>query len=94
MSKITTLDYRRANFGPFRDLLGKIPWECVLEERGVQENWSIFKHHFLQAREWCIAMGKKLSKRGRRPAQMNKELLKLRHKQEIHGVEAGTGHLG
>ena len=26
-SKLTTLDFRRADFGLFRDLLGRVPWD-------------------------------------------------------------------
>lgn len=29
--KITTLDLRRAHFGLFRHLLGKVPWNKALE---------------------------------------------------------------
>jgi len=38
ISRIKTLDFRRANFGRFKDLLGGIPWVRALESRGVQEN--------------------------------------------------------
>jgi len=34
ISKITALDFRRANFGLFKDLLGGIPWVRSLEGRG------------------------------------------------------------
>ncbi|GAB0210277.1 hypothetical protein GRJ2_003493500 [Grus japonensis] len=37
ISRITTLDFRRANFGLFRDLLGRIPWVKALEGHGGQE---------------------------------------------------------
>ncbi|GAB0175756.1 hypothetical protein GRJ2_000040800 [Grus japonensis] len=50
-SKLTTLDFRRADFGLFRDLLGRIPWDKVLEGRGAQDSWLIFKDHLLQAQE-------------------------------------------
>ena len=50
-SKLATLDFRRANFGLFRDLLGRVPWDKALEGRGAQENWLIFKDHRLQAQE-------------------------------------------
>ena len=32
-SKLTTLDFRRADFGLFRDLLGRVPWNTALERR-------------------------------------------------------------
>jgi len=49
ISRIKTLDFRRANFGLFKELLGGIPWVRALEGRGVQACWLLFKHHFLHA---------------------------------------------
>ncbi|GAB0179436.1 mitochondrial enolase superfamily member 1 [Grus japonensis] len=40
-SKLTTLDFRRADFGLFRDLLGRIPWDKALEGRGAQDSWYV-----------------------------------------------------
>ncbi|GAB0205489.1 hypothetical protein GRJ2_003014500 [Grus japonensis] len=34
-SKLTALDFRRADFGLFRDLLGRMPWDKALEGRGA-----------------------------------------------------------
>ena len=34
-SRITTLDFSRANFDLFKHLLGEIPWDKVLEEKGA-----------------------------------------------------------
>lgn len=42
-SKLTFLDFRRADFGLFRDLLGRIPWDKALEGRGTQEKLLISK---------------------------------------------------
>ncbi|GAB0187941.1 hypothetical protein GRJ2_001259400 [Grus japonensis] len=50
-SKLTALDFRRADFGLFRDLLGRVPWDEGLEGRGAQENWLVFKDHLLHAQE-------------------------------------------
>lgn len=33
-SKITTPDFRTADFGLFRDLLGRIPWDNAMEREG------------------------------------------------------------
>jgi len=49
---ITTLDFRRANFGLFQDLLGGIKWVRALEGRGVQESWLLFNRDFLHAQDW------------------------------------------
>ncbi|GAB0181788.1 mitochondrial enolase superfamily member 1 [Grus japonensis] len=87
ISRTTTLDFRRANFGLFKDLLGRISWVRALEGKEAQETWSIFKHHFLQAQNRCILKNKKSSKRGQIPAWMSKELLeKLKGKKEVYSM--------
>jgi len=87
ISRIKTLDFRRANFGLFKDLLGGIPWVRALEGRGVQESWSLFKRHFLHAQDQCIPLRKKSSKGGRRPAWMSKEVrAEIRWKRKVHGM--------
>ncbi|KAK4814166.1 hypothetical protein QYF61_009984 [Mycteria americana] len=84
-SKLTTLDFRRADFGLFRDLLGRVPWDKALEGRGAQESWLIFKDHLFQVQERCIPTKRKSRKNARRPAWMNKELLnKLEHNKEAY----------
>jgi len=50
-SKLTFLDFRRAAFGFFRDLLGRVPWDEALVGRGTQESWLIFKDHLFQVQE-------------------------------------------
>ncbi|GAB0183357.1 mitochondrial enolase superfamily member 1 [Grus japonensis] len=90
LSKLTTLDFRRADFGLFRDLLGRVPWDKALEGRGAQESWLIFKNHLLQAQERCIPVNRKSGKRAQRPAWMNKELLgKVKHKNHTAQVAEG-----
>jgi len=84
ISRITALDFRRAHFGLFKELLGGIPWVRALERRGIQESWSLFNDHFLHAQDRCIPVSKKSSKGGRRPAWISKELLvKLRWKRKV-----------
>ncbi|PKU41129.1 glycerol kinase [Limosa lapponica baueri] len=82
-SKLTTLGFRRADLGLFRDLLGRVPWDKALKGRGTQESWLISKDHLLQAQERCIPIKRKSGKNTRRPAWMHKELLdKLKPKKE------------
>ena len=84
-SKLATLDLRRADFGPFRALLGRVPWDTAPEGKRAQESWLIFKAHLLQAQERCIPTKRKAGKNARRPAWMNKELLdKIKHKKEAY----------
>lgn len=53
-SRITTLDFRRAGFGLFRDQLGRIPQEVALEGKGTQESRLISKDKLLRAQERSI----------------------------------------
>ena len=81
------MDFRRDNFGLFKELLGGIPWARALEGRGVQRSWLIFKHHFLHAQDLCIPISKKSSEGGRRPAWMSKELLaKVKGKRKVYAT--------
>jgi len=57
-SKLTTMDFRRADYGLFKDLLRSILWDKVLEGRGAQESWLISKDHILQAQDTSIPMNK------------------------------------
>ncbi|GAB0204946.1 mitochondrial enolase superfamily member 1 [Grus japonensis] len=85
LSKLTTLDFRRADFGLFRDLLGRIPWDKALEGRGAQDSWLIFKGHLLQAQEGCIPTKRKSRKSTKRHQWMDKELLgKVKQKKEAY----------
>ena len=82
-SKLTALVFRRADFGLFRHLLGRVPWDKDLEGRRAQGSWLIFKNYLLQAQERCVPTKRKSGKNARRPAWRNKELLdKLKHKKE------------
>lgn len=36
VNKIMAMDFRSANSGLFRDILGRIPWEQALQGRGIQ----------------------------------------------------------
>lgn len=36
-------DFRRVDFGLFRDQLGRVSWAAFLERKQVQESWLIFK---------------------------------------------------
>ena len=73
-SKTATLDFWRADFELFRRLVGRVPWGSVLESKGVQDGWSLFKKEVLKAQEQAVPLSRKMSRRGRRPVWMNREL--------------------
>lgn len=47
-SKLITMDFRWADFGSFKDLLGRVLWDKALEGRGTQENQLLFNDHLIQ----------------------------------------------
>ncbi|GAB0204465.1 hypothetical protein GRJ2_002912100 [Grus japonensis] len=60
--KLTTLNFKGADFCLFRDLLGRIPWDKALEGREAQGTWLVSKDHLLQAQERCIPAKRKSGK--------------------------------
>ncbi|RMC15947.1 hypothetical protein DUI87_08154 [Hirundo rustica rustica] len=74
-SKLNVLDIRKADFGFFRTLHSRIPWNKALEGRELQEIQLIFKSHPLKPQKRYILAEGKYSKNTRRPAYMNKEIL-------------------
>lgn len=48
LSKLTMLDFKRADFGLFRNVLGRAPWDEAMEEKVAQEIKLTFKNHLLQ----------------------------------------------
>lgn len=53
------------DFGLLKDLLGRVPWDKAMEERGAQKSFLILKVQFYQAQGWSVPMGRKLSKNAR-----------------------------
>lgn len=74
-SKLTILDFKRADFGVFKNLIGRIPWNKALEGTDVQEHWLEFKNHLLQPQGWSIPMNWSMGKNTGRSSRMNKQLL-------------------
>jgi len=64
-SKTTTMDFQRADFGLFRTLVERVPWERVLKDKGVQAGWTFFKEEVLKAQELAVPMCHKMNQQGR-----------------------------
>ncbi|KAK4828998.1 hypothetical protein QYF61_001754 [Mycteria americana] len=87
ISKTATLDFRRADFGLFRRLVERVPWEAALMGKGVQEGGTFFKEEVLKAQEQAIPGCRKTSRRGRRPAWPTRELwFELRRKRRVYDL--------
>ncbi|RMC16129.1 hypothetical protein DUI87_08341 [Hirundo rustica rustica] len=65
-SKTLTLDFQRADFGLFRRLKQRVPWEAALKNKGVQERWECFKTEILRAQEQTVPVCRKMSRQGGR----------------------------
>jgi len=84
-SKTITMDFWRADFGLFRMLVERVPWERVLKDKGVQEGWTISKEEVLKTQEQAVPMCRKMNQQGRRQAWLNREiLLRLRKKRRVY----------
>lgn len=64
---ITTLDFRRIDFGLFRNVLKRITWDIALEKTEVQQSELVFKDHLLQALQWSISVCRKSGSSSRTP---------------------------
>ena len=58
------LDFWRADTELFRRLVGGVPWDSVLESKGVQDGWSLFKKEVLRAQEQAVPLSLKMSRQG------------------------------
>jgi len=47
--RVRTLNFRKANFQLFRELVCGIHWETALRGKELNERWELFKHIFLRA---------------------------------------------
>ncbi|GAB0186222.1 mitochondrial enolase superfamily member 1 [Grus japonensis] len=84
-SKGRTLNFRKANFQLFKELVNRTPWETALRDKGAEQSWQIFKDPFHRAQELSIPRCKKSGKEGKRPTWLSRDLLvKLKGKKEIH----------
>ena len=53
------MDFWRADFGLFRTLAERVPWEKVLKGKGVQEGWTFFKEEVFKAQEQAVPICRK-----------------------------------
>lgn len=84
VSRVATVNLKRPDFKLLGELASSVPWEFDLGGLGLHESSSLFKNRVLKAQEWVISLCLKRSKRGRRPAWLNRELcLELELKKKI-----------
>lgn len=91
---VRTLNFGRAGFGLFGELLDGISWKAVLRDRGVEERWLLFKDAFLRAQELSVPQNKKAGREGRKPTWLGKDLLVRLREEIVPAVETRVCHLG
>ncbi|KAK4816268.1 hypothetical protein QYF61_014340 [Mycteria americana] len=86
VSRAATLDFQRADFGLFRRLVERVPWEAALKGKRVQEGWTFFKEEAVKAQVQAVPRCRKTSQQGR-PAWLTRELwLELRKKRRVYDL--------
>jgi len=84
-SIVRTLNFRKASFQLFKELVSRTPWYMVLRDREAEQSYQIFKDTFHRAQDLSVPMCKKSGKEGKRPAWQSRDLLvKLKGKRELH----------
>jgi len=48
-SKVRTLNFRKANFQLFKELVSRTSWEAALRDNGEEQSWQIIKDAFRRA---------------------------------------------
>lgn len=82
-SRTTTLDFWRAKFVLFNDLLGRIPWDMALKRSPGE--LVVFQWSPPPSSRMVCSIRQKWRKAGRRPAWMSKGLTaRLTHKKEVY----------
>jgi len=70
-TKVRTLNFRKAKFQLFKELVNRTPWETALEDKGAEQIWQVFKNAFCTVQELLIPRCKKSGKEGKRPAWLS-----------------------
>ncbi|KFO74885.1 hypothetical protein N303_15516, partial [Cuculus canorus] len=83
---VRTLNFRKADFQLFKDLLGRTPWDMVLRDKGAEQSWQIFKYAFHKATTLCsVPKCRKSGREGKRSEWLSRDpLVKLKNKRELH----------
>ncbi|KFQ99157.1 hypothetical protein Y956_03676, partial [Nipponia nippon] len=81
---VGTLNFRKAKFQLFKELINRTPWEMALRDKGAEQTW-VFKDAFHRAQEFSIPRCRKSEKQGKRPAWLSHDLgVKLKAKKTLH----------
>ncbi|PKU43319.1 hypothetical protein llap_6377 [Limosa lapponica baueri] len=63
-SKVRTLNFRKAKFQFFKELVNRPPWETTLRDKGAEQSWQVFKDTFHRGLESQLYPGLHQKKHG------------------------------
>jgi len=94
-NKVRILNFRKAKFQLFKELVNRTLWEIALRNKGAERSWQTFKDAFHRAQELLLPRCKKSGKECKRTAWMSgHQLIKLNEKKEMdrqyRSTEVGT----
>ncbi|KFO76748.1 hypothetical protein N303_02927, partial [Cuculus canorus] len=81
---VRTLNFRKADFQLFKELFSRTPWNMVLQYKGAEQSWKIFKEAFHKVQERSVPVCRKSGRKGKRPAWLSQDLLVKLKKKELH----------
>lgn len=83
-SKVRPLNFRKANFQFFKELVNRVPWETALRDTGAELSWQIFTEVFHSSR--ASNFHEQETEQGRQEnGRLSRELLvKLKGKKRRH----------
>ena len=70
-SIVKMLNFRKADFQLFKELVSTTSWEMVLRDKGTEKSWQIFKDAFHTVQELSLPRCKNSGKEGKRPAWLS-----------------------
>lgn len=83
-NKVRPLNFRKADFQLFKEIVSETHWETSLRDKGVEQRWQSFKEVLLRVQELAVSRNKKLGKEGKGTAGLSRELLvRLKGKKQI-----------
>ena len=82
---VRTLNFRKANFQLFKELINRTPWEMALRDKGAEQSWQVFKDAFHRAQELSIPRCRKSGKERKTLTWLSHDLwVKLKGKKRLH----------
>ncbi|KFO75083.1 hypothetical protein N303_07579, partial [Cuculus canorus] len=81
---VRTLNFRKADFQLFKELLSRKPWHGILGDKRAEQSWQMFKNVFHKAQELSVPRCRKSGRAETRQVWLSRDLLVKLKKRELH----------